>query len=91
MERVARSRPIHLRNISSGLTAQADPASVDVTVRGSREALERFDADEVSAFVDLGGLGAGTYQLTVHAEAARNAGVTRIDPAIVKIRITSGQ
>jgi YbbR domain-containing protein len=90
MERTVRSRPVHLRNVSSGLTAQAEPASVDVTLRGSREALGGFDADEVSAYVDLGGLGAGTYQLAVHADA-REAGVTRIEPAMVQIRITSGQ
>lgn len=91
MERTLRSRPIHLRNVSSGLVAQAEPASVDVTLRGSREALGRFESDEVSAYVDLGGLGAGTYQLTVHTEVARDAGVTRIEPAMVQIRITSGQ
>jgi len=91
MERILRSRPIHLRNVSSGLVAQAEPASVDVTLRGSREALGRFESDEVSAYVDLGGLGAGTYQLPVHTEVARDAGVTRIEPAMVQIRITSGQ
>ena len=91
MERTLRNRPIHLRNVSAGLTAQADPASVDVTLRGSREALSRFESDELSAYVDLGGLGVGTYQLTVHTEVARDAGVTHIEPAMVQIRITSGK
>ena len=91
MERTLRNRPIHLRNVSAGLTAQAEPASVDVTLRGSREALSRFESDELSAYVDLGGLGVGTYQLTVHTEVARDAGVTHIEPAMVQIRITSGK
>ncbi len=91
MEKTVRSRPIHLRNVSSGLTAQAEPASVDVTLRGSRDVLNRFESDEVSAYVDLGGLGVGTYQLTVHTDVAREAGVTRIEPSMVQIRITSGQ
>jgi YbbR domain-containing protein len=91
MEKTLRSRPIHLRNVSSGLSAQAEPASVDVTLRGSRELLNRFDADEVTAYVDLGGLGVGTYQLSVHTEGGRDAGVTRVEPSMVQIRVTSGQ
>ena len=91
MERMARSRPIHLRNVSAGLTAQAEPESVDITLRGTRDALTHFDADAVSAYVDLGGLGVGTYQLTVHAEVTREAGVTRVEPAMVQIRITRVQ
>ena len=55
------------------------PAAVDVTVRGSRDTLGRVGADDVTAFVDLAGLGAGEYSLTVRAEAARDAGVTRVD------------
>src|SRR5262249_20587525 len=58
MERTLRNRPIHLRNLSSSLTAEATPSSVDVTLRGSREAMSRIEADEVAAFVDLAGLGA---------------------------------
>ena len=59
---------------------EAVPAAVDVTLRGSREALGRVDADDVAAFVDLAGLGAGEYTLPVHADSSRDAGVARIDP-----------
>jgi hypothetical protein len=45
----------------------------------------------VSAYVDLGGLGVGTYQLTVHTEIAHDAGVTRVEPSMVQITITRGQ
>lgn len=90
IEKTFRSRPIHLRNVSPGLTAQAEPAMVDVSLRGSRDALQRFEADDVTAYVDLGGLGAGTYQLTVHADAVRDVGVTRVEPTTVEIRITRG-
>lgn len=87
MERTLRNRPVHLRNVPANLTAEAAPTSVDVTLRGSREVLNRFDPDEAVAYVDLAGLGAGQYQLTVHADASHNAGVTRIDPTTVQIRI----
>lgn len=88
LERTLRNRPVHLRSLSPGLTAQADPTGVDVMLRGSRDALGRFEADELVAFVDLTGLGAGEYQLSVKADAARNVGVTRIEPATVQVRIT---
>jgi YbbR domain-containing protein len=87
MERTLRDRPVHLRNVPPNLTAEAAPTSVDVTLRGSREVLNRFDPDEAVAYVDLAGLGAGQYQLTVHADASHDAGVTRIEPTTVQIRI----
>jgi YbbR domain-containing protein len=91
LERALRNRPVHLRNLSASLTAQAEPSVAEVTLRGSREALARFDADDVTAYVDVSGLGAGEYQLTVKADVNRDAGVTRIEPATVRVRITSGK
>ena len=89
MERTLRHRPVHLRNLSPALTAEAAPTAVDVTLRGSREAMGRIEADDVAAYIDLAGLGAGQYQLTVHADAARDAGITHIEPSTVQVRITS--
>jgi YbbR domain-containing protein len=91
VERTIRNRPVHLRNVGPHLSAQAMPVVVDVGVRGSRESLSHFDADEITAYVDVGGLGAGDYSLAVHAEASDQAGVTHIDPATVKIRISSAR
>jgi YbbR domain-containing protein len=90
-ERTLRHRPVHLRNLSASLTAEATPTDVDVTVRGSRDLMARLEADDVAAYVDLAGLGVGQYQLTVHADAAREAGVTRIEPSTVQIRIASAK
>jgi len=90
-ERTVHNRPVHLRDIGGGLVAQAEPATVNVTIRGSREGLARITADEVSAFVNVGGLGVGQYMLDVHVDVEQDAGVTRIDPASVQVRITRGQ
>jgi YbbR domain-containing protein len=89
LERTFRNRPVHLRNIPANLTAQAEPTAVDVTVRGSREALSHLEPDELVAYVDLAGLGGGEYQLNVHADAPQNAGVTHVEPSTVHIRMTS--
>jgi YbbR domain-containing protein len=91
MERTLRALPVHLRNLSPALTAEASPTAVDVGLRGSREAMARIGGDQVSAYVDLAGLGAGQYQLTVHADAASDAGVTHIEPATVQVRIISAK
>lgn len=91
LERTLHNRPIHLRNLGANLVAQAEPAAVNVTLRGSRDALVPLESDDVVAFVDVAGLGAGQYTLSVHADVTRDVGVTRIEPSVVQVRITRGQ
>jgi YbbR domain-containing protein len=91
LEQTVRDRPVRLRSLPSNLTATAVPSEVDVSLRGSREALAQIRPDDVAAFVDLAGLGAGEYMLTVRAEGSRDAGVTRIEPAMIQVQITSAE
>ena len=91
LERTFRNQPVHLRNLGPNLQAEAVPTAVDLTVRGSRDTLGRVAADDLTAFVDLAGLGPGQYALTVHADSSRDAGVTRVTPGSVQIRVTSGK
>jgi YbbR domain-containing protein len=91
LERTLRGRPVHLRGLAATLDAEAVPAMVTVGLRGSREALGRTADDEVVAYIDLAGLGAGQYALTVHVEGARDAGITHIDPPSVQVRVTSAK
>jgi YbbR domain-containing protein len=91
LERTLRHRPVHLRNLGANLQAEAEPAAVELTLRGNRDALNRVDADDIKAFIDLAGLGPGQYTLDVHADSSPEAGVTRIEPASVQVRITRGQ
>lgn len=91
VERVFRSVAIHLRNVEPSVSASVVPEEASVTVRGSREAMNRVSADDVSVFVDLSGLGAGTYTVTPHGLASPEAGVIHIDPPTVHVRITSAR
>jgi YbbR domain-containing protein len=91
LERTLRNEPIHLRNLGPNLQAQAVPPAVDLTLRGNRDALGRVAADDLTAFIDLAGLGPGQYSLTVHADSSRDAGVTRVTPESVQVRIISGK
>jgi len=92
LERTLRNRPIHLRNVGAGLQAQAQPSTVDVTLRGTRVAMAHIDPDSVAAYLGLSGLGPGQYNsLDVHATSSSDLGVTRIEPASVQVRITGGR
>jgi hypothetical protein len=91
LERTLRNRPVHLRHLGATLEGRALPAAVELTLRGSREALNRVDPDEIGAFVDLAGLGPGEYSLTVHADSSPEVGITRVEPMSVQVRITSGK
>jgi len=89
LEQTLRDRPVHQRNLAPNLAAVVTPSDVDVTLRGNKEALARVRPDDATAFVDLSGLGAGEYTLTVYADSSSDAGVARIEPAAIKVRITS--
>jgi YbbR domain-containing protein len=88
LERVIHNLPVHGRRASSDLTAQFTPATVDVTVRGTRESLSEIGSGEVTAYVDVSGLGVGKYSLPARAESEREIGVTHIEPPTVQVRIT---
>jgi YbbR domain-containing protein len=87
LEHKLRGRPVHLRNLGANLTAEAMPATADVTIRGSREALSHVESDDIAAYVDVAGLGPGQYTLTVRADPSLEAGVTRVEPATAQVRI----
>jgi YbbR domain-containing protein len=91
LERAVRNRPVHLRNVAPSLTAIAVPAQVNVGLRGDHDALSRVEPDTVMAYVDLAGLGAGQYTLTVRADSSNDVGVTRIDPPTIQVRISSAK
>ena len=87
LEQTVHDLPVLLRNLARNLSAQSIPLTVDVSVRGSREGLAKGGADEITAYVDLAGRGPGEYTLYVQVDASREAGVTRVDPATVKVRM----
>jgi YbbR domain-containing protein len=89
--KVVHDRPIHLRNIAQGLSAQALPSVADVTLRGTKKGLTRIENNDVLPFVDVEGLGVGEYLLDVRVDDRPEAGVTHIEPSTVQVRISSGK
>ncbi|HVQ13690.1 MAG TPA: CdaR family protein [Vicinamibacterales bacterium] len=86
-ERPFKDLPVHLRSLAQGLSAQAVPSTIDIVLRGTREGLSRLEASDAVAYVDLQGLGPGDYPLEVRIDVP-SAGVSRIDPPVVQVRIT---
>jgi YbbR domain-containing protein len=91
VEHAMKDRPVHLRNLQPSLSAEALPAVVTVSLSGARQALGGVQPDDVTAYVDVHGLGSGQYTLTVHADSSRDVGVTDIEPATIQVRISSGK
>jgi hypothetical protein len=90
-ERTLRGQPVRLRSLGGGLAAKAVPAAVDVVMRGSREDIGKVGLTDVTAFVDLAGLGVGVYNMPVKIESPPKVGVMRIDPVTVRVDIDSAK
>lgn len=86
VERTFTGVPVQARNTPRGTTADV-PGTIVVAVRGARDALSQLNASEITAFVDLAGLGPGRYNLPVRIDPSRAFGVSRIEPSVVEVRI----
>ncbi len=86
-ERTLREVPVHVRNVSAQLAFQVVPPVVTVRVRGSRPQVQSLRSDSVDAFIDLAGLGSGSYNLTVQAEAQGQLGVVDVEPPVVQVTL----
>jgi YbbR domain-containing protein len=87
VEQVVPAVAVRFRNLGSGRSAKAEPRVVDVTLRGSRDALRAIVPAAVSVLVDLAGLGAGGYNLPVRVGPLGRVGVGRPPPATVQVTI----
>ena len=85
VERTLSEVSVRVRNVASGLSPTVTPASITVTVHGSPELMRGLDNNAVGAFVDLAGLGAATYHLSVTVEPHRAFRVTQWEPTVVQV------
>ena len=75
IERDVSGVPVRSRNLAQGLVPRVVPAVVKVGVRGQRDVLGRLAPDTIDAFVDLAGLGPGSYSLRVQVDPSAEVGV----------------
>ncbi len=60
--------PLQIRKLSEGMAATLSVPSVDVIITGPSVLLDGLQIDLLDAYVDLGGLGAGTHQVRTAVE-----------------------
>ena len=87
VEQVIAEVPVRVQNLRNGLRAELTPRSVGVAVKGPPATVEQLRGDSIPAFVDLTGLGRGSYNLPVRFEPSSQFGVTGAKPAHVRVRI----
>lgn len=78
---------IEFVNVGAGLTAEANPGEITVTVVASQEVLAGLTAETISVQIDVGGLGPGVYSLSPQVIPPPNMQYTSTDPPTVTVTI----
>lgn len=73
--------------LGSGLVAELDPPQVSLQVNAPAEVLQAMRAEDIKVFVDLTGLGPGTYTLQPQVTVPRGATWLGNEPANVTVTI----
>ncbi len=81
--------PIAYRNNDNGLGASyVDTATATVTVTGSKANVEAISLSDITVYIDVAGLQAGTYDLPIYVEKNKNAFVTlTVEPSNLHITL----
>jgi hypothetical protein len=87
VEREVPGVPVRSRNLAKGLGQRIVPPVVRVNIRGQRDVLGRIGPDTIDAFVDLAGLGPGSYRLRVQVDPSEEVGIGAVSPSAVAVRI----
>ena len=84
-------RPVEVQNLPPGLVADLAPQTVDVLVSGPLPVLESLQSTDVRVVVNVGGLNAGTHQLTPEVILSRERlRVDVIQPGVVEVVMRRG-
>jgi YbbR domain-containing protein len=89
VERKLYGIPVGVRGVEPSLNATIEPERIAVNVRGSPAAMRGLRTSAIEAYVDLAGLGSGSYNLPVTVKSGPELGVTEIEPPILRITLAS--
>ncbi len=78
---------IDVRNLEPRLRGEANPEVVAVQLRGAKSLLDRIDAGDVEAYVDVTGLGPGRHEVPVLVDARGTLVVSSVRPAQITVNI----
>ncbi len=87
VQRTLKDIPVQTRHVSGELVGAATPASVTVIVQGPPELMRELDGEDVTAYVDLAGHGAGIYNLAVRTDPHRAFDAVTVEPRMVQVTL----
>jgi len=87
VQRTYADRRIRFRGLADTRQAEATPASVAVTLSGSRAGLDGLDPASIMPYVDLTDLAQGEHDRPVSLDLPPEYALVGIEPAIVPVRI----
>jgi YbbR domain-containing protein len=76
--------------LGDGLTAELDPATVEVTLSGPLPLLNQLSADDLQLSVDVAGLGVGIHDLPVELVVPEGAVLQALQPETVSVTLAAG-
>lgn len=79
------------QNLTADLTAELDPATVEVVLSGEVPTLRQLAPEQVGAAVDLRGRGPGTYQVDVTVRAPSGTTVASVTSGRITVTLRSRQ
>ncbi len=85
------SRPIRFQGLEPGFTVTLSPAVVDVILSGPAPIIWSLSPADIDVFLDLTGLGAGTYKLTPEVGKPRELELVILSPEQVEVVIVKGE
>src|SRR5439155_1277388 len=80
---------VAVRNLGGGLRAKLVPPRLDLTVQGPQRVLSNYALEAGSVYVDAAGLEPGTYRVTPKIELPQSIEVTRREPEVQTLELTT--
>jgi YbbR domain-containing protein len=78
---------VKVRNLDNGLRGRAVPATVSVTIRGTKKAVSEAAPETLDAYVDAGTLGPGAHDAQVQVQPLPGVTVESVTPRVVRLNI----
>lgn len=85
--RTLAAAPVAIRNLDNGLRGRIAPATVSVSVRGTKRGVAAMTPDALDAYVDATALAPGTHELPVQVPVTVGINIQSISPRTVRLRI----
>jgi YbbR domain-containing protein len=79
-----------LVGLSSGLTAELDVETIEVTLNGPLPLLSQFSAEDLIVTLDVTGLGVGIHDVPVELTVPEGAVIQELQPETVSVTLISG-